>query len=230
MPALHQTSIPRLHAQPPRNIAHQIPSSQAGPLRPTPVSDGPDPGLAPVPTGLPRLRPSAWSSAQAPASRPCHRGPRHTASWPITSLLSTGPCSRFDSDDSDVLPHSPRSPHERLASRPNSSCLSARRSILSCSSGRTTGVPPLRHGGVRPVGHLAVTDRPTGAAVHTGLWQAPRRRAPYGTSTAQVGRVNPNHPAALRLEILRGPIPRSSLTSSRVTRGRGGKLPCIYLH
>ena len=91
MPALHQTSIPRLHAQPPRTIAHQIPSSQAGPLRLTPDSDGPDPGLAPDPTGLPRLRPSAWSSLPALASRPCHCGPWHTASRLITSLLSTGP-------------------------------------------------------------------------------------------------------------------------------------------
>ena len=67
------------------------PPVRRAPLRLTPDSDGPDPGLAPDPTGLPCLRPSAWSSLPALASRPCHCGPWHTASRLITSPLSTGP-------------------------------------------------------------------------------------------------------------------------------------------
>jgi hypothetical protein len=93
MPALHQTTIPRLHAQQPCTIAHQIPSSQAGPLRSTPDLDGLDPGPAPDSTGLPRLRLSAWSSAPTPASRPCHCRPLLIVTRRITSLQAAGPSS-----------------------------------------------------------------------------------------------------------------------------------------
>jgi len=65
------------------------------------------------------------------------------------------PCSRFDSDDSDAPPHSPRSPHGRQARTPivvvlvQHLILQKRpydRGATSTPWGRTTGGPPRRHG------------------------------------------------------------------------------------
>ena len=126
MPALHQTSIPRLHAQPPRTIAHQIPSSQAGPLRLTPDSDGPDPGLAPDLRACLAYGPQHGLAPRHLLHAPVIAGPGTQPPGSSRPSCQRAPCSRFDSDDSDALPHSPRSPHGRQAPRPNPHRCSAR--------------------------------------------------------------------------------------------------------
>ena len=119
-----------------------------------------------------------------------------------------------------------RTPHGRQASRPNSnSCSASAASYLAAAA-------------VRPGCHLyamGAYDRWATSPSRAALPEPPSHRPSASPSMegtlrdehAQVGRVNPNHPAALRLGILRGPIPRSSLTSSRVTRGRGGKVGAV---
>ena len=125
---------------------------------------GPQHGLAP--RHLLQAPAIAGPGSQPPgASRPsCQRAP----------------CSRFDSDDSDVLPHSPRSPHGRQASRPNS------------NSGRASAAPYLAAEAVRPGCHLSAMG-----AYDRWATSPPRAALPEPPSPPASGKpLNAGHPTA----------------------------------